>query len=913
MAPMASGQARDIGLLRSFVNQEFIDYISRTGARTSRLGADAWAAAGWVSGALTRPPLELAGPGPPARWNNLLTLFSARDEKLIARLGGAVRGADAFPRAPELQGEIRRRWVEQAAAQGSGSRDVSLPSRLFNADQKTRFYIVGDPGDGSYAQFAVAETLLKLDRDRPSQFAFLLSDVIYPCGDIDDYPAKFLAPYRGYERPLYAVPGNHDWDDGSLTGFMWHVCGVRRPDSSQGGQKGLGVVAATQQGVSGRLAAWLWRDRHARRLFGQPVAVDAAHRSYSLLDQQAASATETEAARQSTPYFAINLEGLALVGIDTGFGGGIDELQAEWLLDVSARPGKKILLTGKPLIVDSVRRPCWFIGADGESRVVRCEKTGRNYTTVDDVVRDPTFGYVAAIGGDVHNYQRYRATLTASETGESRTVDYVVSGGGGAFLGMTHENPLVEINESIPEPGEPANPAGQSPWFDTVAVNEQQSLLYPRRGHSLRFFDALTRLLGRNVGFVGSLGLAVAGGLLAVFALAAAAAVAEPASQNLVNGAVVAFVLCLVGVAVSVLSGNKLAPLAGFAAVVGLVALSTLGGFDDDLKQAVVAAFAFALALATLACGLRAQPPAIVATFGLGLGCTVPTALALECAGLTQTRGFELQTVAQAMILGGLAAVCLAVAWNIRGWVGLAAGLGYGVLSAGLWFGFSALGLSWPGRWGVALAVSGLAVALLFASTLRYLPEAVRRLSRGRALLSVVVVGATFADCALSLGAGCDWSASGRLPFALVLAGAAVVPVVVFAVTLIDGLVPRGQQFSSVAAARATKQVASEQLGPHLGPFARFQLWVLSLLPRSAHLASLFQSFGAFEDQPKVRQNGERFLLPLYRSILEVTITNSNGRRRAEFTCWAVTGGPHEPAVGFDLDPPVEDYFTIEL
>ena len=41
--------------------------------------------------------------------------------------------------------------------------------------------------------------------------------------------AKFYFPYRDYRRPIFAVPGNHDWDDGGLAGFMFHFCGQDQP------------------------------------------------------------------------------------------------------------------------------------------------------------------------------------------------------------------------------------------------------------------------------------------------------------------------------------------------------------------------------------------------------------------------------------------------------------------------------------------------------------------------------------------------------------------------------------------------------------------------------------------------------------------------------------------------------------
>ena len=39
------------------------------------------------------------------------------------------------------------------------------------------------------------------------------SDVIYPSGAMSDYEAKFYLPFKGFSKPIYAIPGNHDWYD----------------------------------------------------------------------------------------------------------------------------------------------------------------------------------------------------------------------------------------------------------------------------------------------------------------------------------------------------------------------------------------------------------------------------------------------------------------------------------------------------------------------------------------------------------------------------------------------------------------------------------------------------------------------------------------------------------------------------
>jgi hypothetical protein len=166
--------------------------------------------------------------------------------------------------------------------------------------------------------------------------------------------------------------------------------------------------------------------------------------------------------RQPGPYLAIDAGPLRLVGIDTGIRGEIDSDQAAWLRRVSREsPRPKILLTGKPIYVDGAHRPGRIEGEDG---------------TVDDIVRDPAHNYIAVIGGDIHNYQRYPVTVP-----DGRVIQYIVSGGGGAFMHATHKIPLVGL------PG----------------VDEADFRCYPRRGDSLSFYSkAYDRRLALGLGLL---------------------------------------------------------------------------------------------------------------------------------------------------------------------------------------------------------------------------------------------------------------------------------------------------------------------------------------------------------------------------------------------------------------------------
>ena len=83
--------------------------------------------------------------------------------------------------------------------------------------------VLGDPGEGDDSQYQVLRPLRATSKD--TDFTFIVSDVIYPAGDVADYHDKFYWPYRGLPGPDLRHPGNHDWYDG-LHGFMTLLCGA---------------------------------------------------------------------------------------------------------------------------------------------------------------------------------------------------------------------------------------------------------------------------------------------------------------------------------------------------------------------------------------------------------------------------------------------------------------------------------------------------------------------------------------------------------------------------------------------------------------------------------------------------------------------------------------------------------------
>ncbi|WP_431950657.1 metallophosphoesterase family protein [Actinacidiphila sp. bgisy167] len=343
-------------------------------------------------------------------WLDPVTLWKARNG-VVAKLLGDPTGRD------------RQRWVDGQRQRGEAGPDLVIER---DDPDAFSFLLLGDTGEGDAPQYAVVPGMLTAGAG--TRYAVICSDVNYPVGNADEYDTKFFRPYRDYDAPVYAIPGNHDWYDG-LTGFMRVFC--RAP----------ALPPAPRPRPLSR--AW-WRGL----LWAKPGVPDDARLEEARLMRSAPS----QAAYQPGPYWAIDSGPLRIIGIDTGLLGGIDREQGEWLRRVSLGPRPKILVTGSPIYVDGEHHPCAVEGGG----------------TVDEIVRDPGRNIVAVIGGDIHNYQRYPVDV------DGRRIEYVVAGGGGAFMHATHTIPRVEVD----------------------GVTEDRFRCYPMRGDSLAFYS---RLYGRRL------------------------------------------------------------------------------------------------------------------------------------------------------------------------------------------------------------------------------------------------------------------------------------------------------------------------------------------------------------------------------------------------------------------------------
>ncbi|MCI0685725.1 MAG: metallophosphoesterase, partial [Sporichthyaceae bacterium] len=346
-------------------------------------------------------------------WLRPSVLWASRNDVLAHLLGDPAHS-------------IRRRWVNSQRARGV---DPQLRiDRTDLAGAEFSFLLLGDPGEGDMSQYAVVPGMNRIGAG--TAFTILCSDVVYPTGVGDDYGRKFFQPYQAYPAPMYAVPGNHDWYDG-LGGFMRVFCDAPALEP---------LAADDPEYARPRRFSRAWL---RERLWSPTRAIDEEllSRSRGLRGQPG------QQAHQPGPYWVLDAGPLRIVGIDTGIAGDLDAEQGDWLRAVSADPRPKILITGKPIYARNAYSPCPIEGGG----------------TVDDIVCDPAHNYLAAIGGDIHNYQRYPVRVG------DRVIQYIVAGGGGAFMHATHTIRRISVR----------------------GVAEDEFRCYPLRGDSLSFYSKL--------------------------------------------------------------------------------------------------------------------------------------------------------------------------------------------------------------------------------------------------------------------------------------------------------------------------------------------------------------------------------------------------------------------------------------
>ena len=261
-----------------------------------------------------------------------------------------------------------------------------------DAPQDFSFLVIGDPGEGDHSQYVLIERYLELGRSSDVKFLVISSDVIYPAGSMADYEFNFYFPFKGIAKPVYAIPGNHDWFD-ALEGFNANFLEPRA------------ARAALEARVEADLHLTSTNTRRIDTLIGQAERL----RNLYRIDNNS----------QRGPFFEIQTPDFALIAIDTGILRTVDARQWSWLEGALDRARGKFIMA----IVGHPR----FAG--GKDTSVGDEKFAALYRLLE------SRGVTIAMAGDTHDFEYYKTELMSGSSGP-RDVHYFVNGGGGAYLSI---------------------------------------------------------------------------------------------------------------------------------------------------------------------------------------------------------------------------------------------------------------------------------------------------------------------------------------------------------------------------------------------------------------------------------------------------------------------------------------------
>jgi 3',5'-cyclic AMP phosphodiesterase CpdA len=250
------------------------------------------------------------------------------------------------------------------------------------------FIVIGDTGEGDASQHVLRDQLVSATEQPEVRFVVLSSDVIYPSGAMKDYEARFWLPFKGVTKPVYAIPGNHDWFD-ALEGF---AATFLEPDAAR---------TAMRARVEADLRLTSTTDAQIEALIQEASRLRAEYR--------------VPTGFQQGPFFQLQTDQFALLAVDTGVQKRVDGAQLAWLeAGLTAARGKfKMVVLGHPLY------------AVGEYRA----HENADFAALHELLREHDVGIVMA--GDTHDLEYYAEVRQGAPT-----IHHVVNGGGGAFLTM---------------------------------------------------------------------------------------------------------------------------------------------------------------------------------------------------------------------------------------------------------------------------------------------------------------------------------------------------------------------------------------------------------------------------------------------------------------------------------------------
>lgn len=297
----------------------------------------------------------------------------------------------AWQKIAETRVDEWRAAMIDAAVAARGAPDVTAPG-VFEirppgvGEGDFSFLVIGDPGEGDPSQHALRDQVVLAARRDPVRFVVIASDVVYPLGAMKDYEANFYLPLKGVEKPVFAIPGNHDWFN-ALDGFAANLMdpGTARAAIEARVQADLSLSSTTGD----RIERLLESAQRLRSVYRVPAGL------------------------QHAPFFELHAGGFSLIGIDTGIERRIDAAQLEWLHAAlgRAKGAFTMAILGHPFY------------AAGRSVI-----GDGSFQQVHELLRSR--GVRVMMAGDTHDFEYYRTAVAGAP------LHYFVNGGGGAYLSI---------------------------------------------------------------------------------------------------------------------------------------------------------------------------------------------------------------------------------------------------------------------------------------------------------------------------------------------------------------------------------------------------------------------------------------------------------------------------------------------
>jgi uncharacterized membrane protein HdeD (DUF308 family)/3',5'-cyclic AMP phosphodiesterase CpdA len=284
--------------------------------------------------------------------------------------------------------ELWREAMIDASGEGVGPDAFRLHPVGISDTTDFSFVVIGDPGEGDPSQHVLKDQILAVSNKPDINFVVLSSDIVYPSGAMKDYERKFFLPFKGLTKPVYAIPGNHDWYD-ALDAFAATFF------TPQAAKKAIEARVASDHKVTTRT----------------PGSIK------SLLEQASFLRKEYQisAGHQDAPFFQISNDYFVFLSIDTGVRRRVDSLQLVWIKSVlEASKGKYVMaLLGHPFY------------AIGEYQ----GNMNPDFRALHDLLR--AYKVPLVMAGDTHDLEYYKEL---PQNDDGHTMHHFVNGGGGAYL-----------------------------------------------------------------------------------------------------------------------------------------------------------------------------------------------------------------------------------------------------------------------------------------------------------------------------------------------------------------------------------------------------------------------------------------------------------------------------------------------